>query len=321
MLTPGKARGLQATATERGVFNILALDHRQNLRRLLSPDHPEAASFSEMREFKRTVASEIGVSASAVLLDPEIGLAGTLGSAALSGHVGLIVALEETGFRGEPHDRRSNLLAGWSVEKARRIGASAVKLLVYYHPEAVGTSAQEQLVANVVETCRAWDLPLFVEALSFSTIPGQKRVEVDRHLDTLVGIAARLSRLGADVLKLEFPVHPDDDRGRDAWLEACTALTSASQVPWLLLSAAVEFEQFSEQVSVACGAGASGAMSGRAIWKEAVSVGPDERMSFLSTTARQRMVRLASIIDAAARPWFVTLDPPGDQPEGWHRGY
>ena len=58
-------------------------------------------------------------------------------------------------------------LDGWSVAKAKRMGASAAKLLVYYNPAASNAAAQERFVERVATECRSADLPLFVEPLSF----------------------------------------------------------------------------------------------------------------------------------------------------------
>jgi tagatose-1,6-bisphosphate aldolase len=51
----GTRRGLDACSTERGTFAILALDHRQNLRRELQPADPASLTVAKMVEFKRAV--------------------------------------------------------------------------------------------------------------------------------------------------------------------------------------------------------------------------------------------------------------------------
>ena len=51
----GRIRGLRACASARGTFAVLALDHRQNLRRELRPDDPAAATHDEMVAFKQAV--------------------------------------------------------------------------------------------------------------------------------------------------------------------------------------------------------------------------------------------------------------------------
>lgn len=99
-----------------------------------------------------------------------------MASGALPGHIGLMVAAEATGYTGDPTARQSQILPGWNVAKAKRIGASAVKLLVYYHPDAPTARDIEAFVGRVAEDCAASDLPLCVEPLSYSLDPARKKL-------------------------------------------------------------------------------------------------------------------------------------------------
>ena len=102
-------------------------------------------------------------------------------------------------------------------------------------------------------------------------------------------------------------------------MDACKEISSASVTPWILLSAAVDYETFLRQVTVACNAGASGIAVGRAVWKEAVTMTGDERIKFLRTTAKQRIARLTSLCHALAKPYtdFYTADAPFD----WYKNF
>ena len=71
----GARRGLAACASDRGTFAVLALDHRQNLRRELRPDDPASVTYDQMVEFKRAVVRALAPVATGTLLDPEIGAA------------------------------------------------------------------------------------------------------------------------------------------------------------------------------------------------------------------------------------------------------
>ncbi|NLF63879.1 MAG: hypothetical protein GX579_04690, partial [Chloroflexi bacterium] len=51
MLTLGKAYRLSRCATADGKFVMLALDHRNNLRRAMAPDDPDRVSYEEMATF------------------------------------------------------------------------------------------------------------------------------------------------------------------------------------------------------------------------------------------------------------------------------
>src|SRR5690606_29064096 len=117
----GKIRRLQQCATATGQFIILALDHRGNLRRALRPGDPESVTYAEMVSFKQEVSAALSPVATAILLDPVYGAAQSVAAGAVSGRSGLAVAVEETGYTGEPAARKSQVLPGWSVEKIARM--------------------------------------------------------------------------------------------------------------------------------------------------------------------------------------------------------
>jgi tagatose-1,6-bisphosphate aldolase len=319
----GRIRGLRACASARGTFGVLALDHRQNLRRELRPTDPGSVGYAEMVAFKRAVVGALGRTATGILLDPEIGAAQCLIDGSLPAGCGLLVAVEATGYDGPPTARVSRVLDGWSVAKVKRMGASAAKLLVYYHPDAANAAEQERLVAEVAAECAAADLPLFVEPLSFSIDPAVPKLVGEDRRRVVVETARRLTRIGGDVLKAEFPYDPGvTDEGR--WRDACAELDAATRLPWVLLSGGVDDATFEAQVRVACGAGASGVLVGRSVWAEAATRPPVERDAFLRTTGRQRLRRLVDLVDELGRPWHARPTPLAtlpDPPEGWYREY
>jgi tagatose-1,6-bisphosphate aldolase len=297
------------------------MDHRQNLRRLLDPEDPEKVTYQGLVDFKRSVVRALAPEATGILLDPEWGAAQSIADGSLPGSTGLIVAIEATGYEGETTARRSRVLGGWSVEKAKRMGASAAKLLVYYHPDATNAQEQERLVEEVGAQCRALDMALFLEPLSYPVDSRPLVGEARRRI--VVETARRLSPLGCDVLKAEFPYDPDT-RDPARWAEACTELDAASSTPWVLLSGGTDEATFEEQVRIACQAGASGVLAGRSVWAEASRLGPTERQAFLMSTGRQRLARLAALVNATALPWFERPGPIDTQSvprEGWYRNY
>ncbi|HKB28366.1 MAG TPA: tagatose 1,6-diphosphate aldolase [Candidatus Limnocylindrales bacterium] len=318
----GTRRGIAACASERGTFAVLALDHRQNLRRELRPADPVSVTYDEMVEFKRAVVRALAPVATGTLLDPEIGAAQCIADGSLPASAGLLVAIEATGYDGPSTARISRVLHGWSVEKAKRMGASAAKLLVYYHPDAPNAANQERLVGDVARDCLAADIALFVEPLSFSITEGETLTGEARRR-VVVETARRLTAIGGDILKAEFPYDPSVT-DRDRWREACAELDAASVLPWVLLSAGVDEATFEAQVSTACEAGASGVVVGRAVWAEAATMEPAARDAFLATTGRERLRRLADLVDGRGRPWqdrpnrLTNAPPPGD---GWYREY
>jgi tagatose-1,6-bisphosphate aldolase len=221
---------------------------------------------------------------------------------------------------GEANARRSRLLPDWSVEKARRLGAEAVKLLVYYHPDSLLAGEIEALVRQVVVDCAAQDLPLFLEPLLYSLDPARKKPSAEERRREVIETARRLTPLGVEVLKAEFPLDISTERDEGAWQAACAELSAASAVPWVLLSAAVDFETYLRQAGVACRAGASGVAVGRAVWQEAVHLTGEARATFLREVARGRLARLVALCDDLARSWTEFYSAPPVRPD-WYVTY
>lgn len=309
----GKLRGLQQISSARGTFTALALDHRQNLRKA----NPAFVEDAELSRFKLDVTSTLAVHATAVLLDPEVSAAQAIAEHAIPNNAGLVVAVESTGYTGDATARQGQIIPGWSVEKAKRMGASAIKLLVYYHPDSPTAKEIEGFTSKVADDCNRHDLVLMLEPLSYS-LDESKKLSSDEKRYVVVETARRLTPLGADILKAEFPLEvTESDQG--IWKDACAEISAASIVPWILLSAAVNYETFVRQVTVACSAGASGIAVGRAVWKEAVTINSEERMKFLRAVARPRLSHLTSLCYELAKPYtdFFQAEAPFD----WYKTY
>ena len=321
-LTIGKIRGLQRCSSPAGTFTILALDHRGNLKRAMNPTNPDAVSYETIVQFKQEVTSILSSKADGMLLDPVYGAPQAITSGALHPDTGLLVAVEKTGYAGDPTERETRILPGWGVEKIARMGAAAVKLLVYYHPDAPNTKDQEGIIQQVAADCQDYDIPLFLEPLSYSLDPDKKKLPTLERQQGVVETARRLTPMGVDVLKAEFPIDIEQDPDHEHWHQACRALTAASAVPWVLLSAGVSFEDFKRQAEIACKGGASGILAGRAVWKEAVNLSGDSRIDFLQTAASTRLVELRDLVTAYARSWYDYHPDLGSAVnEGWYLEY
>ncbi|MDW8326385.1 MAG: tagatose 1,6-diphosphate aldolase [Anaerolineales bacterium] len=323
-LSLGVARALQQCATPTGVFTILAADHRDAMRAVVNPAAPPSVSAATLTEIKLDIVRHLAGAASAVLLDPLYSAGQAIASGALPGQVGLLVALEEQGYLGDPHRRETTLLAGWGVEKARRLGATGVKVLLFYHPDSgMAAERQERFVQAVVADCRRYELPLFLEPISYPLHPNVKKNSPEfahERRRLVIESVKRLGALGPEVLKVEFPVdaahHPDPV----LWAEACAELNAASPAPWILLSAGEPFETFCRQLEIACRAGCAGFAVGRSVWNEAATLPATERARFLSSTARERFQRLVEIAQAIAHSWRSRYTTPTPD-EHWYRTY
>jgi tagatose 1,6-diphosphate aldolase len=142
----------------------------------------------------------------------------------------------------------------------------------------------------------------------------------------VIKTAREISALPIDVLKAEFPADLHYKQDKPELLNLCRQLDTASQVPWVVLSAGVDFELFYQQVEIACRAGASGFLGGRAIWQEAMHIDDArQRIHYLSTVAADRLKRLAEITNKYAVPWYkrfgVTAQELAPTSERWYQEY
>lgn len=323
-LSIGKIRGLQQIAGADGVFSMCAMDHRGSLRQLAGE-----LSYKEMVKRKLELCTNLAPHASAVLLDPAFGAAQCLGHSALPKNTGLIVSLEASGYVGGSEYRYTELMEEWDVAKIKRMGASAAKLLVYYRPDLIELANKLMDMVEVIGLeCQQHDLPFVVEPVGY---PIGEEVRNPAHFakvkeQLVLKTAQHIASLPIDVLKSEFPADLQYEKDKGKLADLCRQLDAASPVPWVVLSAAVDFETFCQQVEIACQAGASGFLAGRAIWQEAMPIDKArERVKFLATVGADRLKKLSEIAARYATPWYKKLGLTSHKlapvAEGWYQEY
>lgn len=327
-LTIGKARGLQQISNDRAIFTITALDHRGSLKHALAKATPDRSiGFPEVVEEKIRLARALAPHSTAILLDPVYGVGPCIADSAISPGCGLLIALEESGYDETDAGRFTKLTPGWSVEKIKRSGAAAVKVLLFYHPANEAAAHQEAFVSEVAKACSELDIAFLLEPMSYPLEPGMSKSDrafaATKH-EVVLETVRRLGPLGADVLKLEFPDEPVHQTDESRTREHVRALSDASPVPWVLLSEGKDFPTFQRQVEIACQEGASGFLGGRAIWQEAMTLPlPGDRDRFLGQVAVPRLRILSAIAEAYATPWTDRIPSPAAHAavEGWHQEY
>jgi tagatose 1,6-diphosphate aldolase len=323
-LTIGKLRGLQQIASPDGIFNMCAMDHRGSLRKLAGE-----LSYDEMVERKLELCANLAPHASAILLDPAFGAAQCISYGALPKGTGLIVSTEASGYVGASEYRSTELLEDWSVAKIKRMGASAAKLLIYYRPDLIELANKlMDIVEAVGLECQQHDLPFVVEPVVY---PIGEEVRNAAHFakireQMVLKTAQHIAQLPIDVLKSEFPADLNYEKDKGKLADLCRQLDASSPVPWVVLSAAVDFDTFCRQVEIACRAGASGFLAGRAIWQEAMPIAEvGERVKFLTTVGADRLKKLSEIAAKYATPWYkklgLTRHKLATVTEGWYQQY
>jgi tagatose 1,6-diphosphate aldolase len=323
----GKLRGLQRIAGTRGIFTMCAIDHRGSLEGKLCSGVAEFLCPESMTDFKLDLCRTLSPHASGVLLDPIFGAAQSIARSLPAKRAGILISLEETGYAGTDDSRETVLLTNWNVAKIKRMGADAVKLLVYYRPDVEASDRQMRLVAEVADQCRRWDILCVVEALSYP-VHGDidDTAQYARKKPELVIKTARdLTALPIDMYKAEFPADLHATHTVAEAHQLCRELNSACARPWVLLSAGTDYDIFKRQVEIACDSGASGFLAGRAIWQEAVGMDMSGRRDFLAVTAVNRLKKLSALARRYATPWQRKMGLDSEVlvhvPADWYRHY
>ena len=325
----GKLRGLQQLADSKGMMTMCAIDHRGALRRALGEEHPDSVTYYDMVHFKLDLCQAVEPFASAVLLDPEYGVGQAIAAGFISGHKGLLVSAEKTGYAGDRGARITELLPGWSVRKAKKIGASAVKLLIYFRPDLKDIAAKQlDLVARLADQCIEEDMAFLVEPVTYpiSEDEGSSKKFAEVKPGLVIETARQVTALPIDVLKAEFPADMEFEQDEGKLLKLCQELNQTSRLPWVLLSAGVDFESFRKQVKIACKAGASGFLAGRALWQEGAQIrNRSERMRFFQNTAAPRLKELAELANSYGEPWYSRMRADNERfalvTEDWYQSY
>lgn len=286
-MTPGKARGLARISDGRGRYAILAIDQRPPLFGLIARalGRPEDAVAAETGTLKALLAETLAAEVSGLLVDPLYGYDPVL--PLLPRDVGLLLTLEHHVFETLPSGYRvSRLIPQWNVPAAVRAGAEALKLLVYYRPDAPDDvrARQRGLVADVGAACRHADRPLVLETLPYP-LPGESGDAYARVLpDLSLAVAEAFAdpALGVDLYKLALPGEANGVREWGGGLYGLTEietlmrrLTPLLPAPWVLLSGGMAPARFITALERALAAGARGYLAGRAVWWEPIQAYPD----------------------------------------------
>lgn len=110
-----------------------------------------------------------------MLLDPIFGAAQAIAAGVLPGDTGLLVSAEETGYETDAQGRVTTVLPRWSVEKIKRMGAAAVKILLDYRPDlAENAGRQREVTARVSADCAEVDIPFLLEPIAYAVSEAER---------------------------------------------------------------------------------------------------------------------------------------------------
>ncbi len=290
-LTTLERRALSRLSTTGGHLLIVAADQRNSMKAVMqdAPDGAASISTDQLAEAKHDLVRHLANHGPAILLDPEVALPGVVEDRTIEPGTALVVGMDASGSQTVDGLKHTRFVDGVTPRTVRDLGGDAAKMLWYLRPDRqdAGSAAVRQ-IGELVRACADEGVLLIVEILTYR-LEDETEEQYAERFPQLVIDSARLSvEAGAKVLKLPYP-------GSAA---ACAAVTEAARgVPWAVLSAGVDHTTFIEQVRTAIAAGASGAMAGRSLWKDSLSVDADAREELLTSRALPRLRELQGAVD------------------------
>src|SRR3989338_719420 len=327
-ISEGKLKSLEAVSNKKGVISAAAMDQRGSLQKSIAK--AKGVSDKEvtpqlMSEFKTAVTKVLTPYASAILLDPEFGLAA---SRVRAKNAGLLLAYEKTGYDATGPGRIPTFLDGYSAKRLKEEGADCVKVLLYYTPfdDAKVNEKKHQIMERIGKECEEADIAFFLEFVGYDPKGGdEKGFEYAKKKPDIV--IKSMEELGkdkykVDVLKVEIPINVKFLKGSKAfggseaaydWEQAKEIFlrqNKCTQKPFIYLSAGVDDDIFRESLELAISAGVdfAGVLCGRATWKEGIPVYAKQGAKALEAWLLDRGVKniqaLNATLEKGARRWF-----------------
>ncbi len=301
-----------------GTLDVFASDQHSSYLRLLNShlDHvgeDREVTDEDVRDVCRRFAQALAGTPSAALFNHLAYL--SEGFRELLGEKTMLIGRLEDTNTVEIDGGRGHLarLAVEPEEVADRV--DAFKTLVKLDPDHQESwERNRQWLQGVFERCCALGKPLFNETL-IAQRPGETKPQMARRLpEGVVRMAEDFGPYG-HFYKTQVPVlwaqekdgtierisSPDEIRS------AATAMFSEVARPMLLLSAAVDFEQYAAQYALVSDL-VAGPMCGRAYFKEAFTVPETRDMDTLGRSfariALPRMKQIKALARRVSRPWW-----------------
>ncbi len=263
-----------------GIIRIAAFDHRDSLAKYVPQE--------KFGEFKNLLTIIFKDYVTGVLVDPIYGEK-SIETANRNG-TSLILSREESGYTDNPEGRET-VLTNIDSRQLKQMGASAIKMLLYYNPDSSSKQKQLYILKQVSDEAHAIELPLVLEPITYplTNVDYNKAREIKRTLQEISQFA--------DILKIEYPTDPENEPLEIAEPHLKEITQMLKEKPWILLSrGSMTFETFKSAVSLCLRNGAKGYAVGRAVWQEVKDYQTwEEKENFIRTVGKVRMQELSQL--------------------------
>ncbi len=276
--TIGKFVHIKKICNDNNHLEMLAVDQRPPIFNIIKKKKKNY-SFNDVVDFKEQISQSLSKHSSAILMDPVYSIPKLLNTSQSNG---LIITLEDHLFAEKGKGRYSKNIQNWTVEKIKKIGGDAVKVLAWYRPDSDKKSIQHQkkYIENVGKQCEKYDIPFLLELLvypfkneiGYSKDYKEQQGKDHNHVIDSVKEFSK-SKYKVDIFKLESPVDStklENDKFSKETEKAFKQLSIATRnIPWVMLSSGMSKKSFYNCLKLAYKNGASGYLAGRTIWLDA----------------------------------------------------
>ncbi|HEX68302.1 MAG TPA: hypothetical protein ENG13_04480 [bacterium] len=304
-----------------GVMDVFASDQHNSYLKLVNAFYKhiganKTATDEDVKEVCRRFAKHLAGEATAGLFNHLAYLSPGFREI-LGDKVMLIGRLEDT--NAIPVDGGRGKLARLAVQPEEIADkVDAFKTLIYLNPNHKESwEKNREWLADVFERCKKLGKPLFNETLLLQE-PGESKVDKAKKLpDALIKMTEDFSPLG-HFYKTQVPVLWVEEDGKiikvaspQVIRDTAVEMEKISPRPMLLLSAAVDFEQYAVQYGVVCDL-ISGPMCGRAYFKEAFTDPATKDWDTLEESfcriALPRIRQIRTLAKVTANSWWYKFE-------------
>lgn len=248
-------------------YLMLALDQRDSFKKLISQKNPESVTDEEIIKDKTAIIKAVGNNVTGILIDREWGMQAYRESGIKKP---FLIAAEKTGYIEENEEERLTQIENTAAD-IRSLGASGVKLLIYFNTQAKNAPKQIDTARKVLEETHNEKIPFFLEIVRYNQ---------NDHVSDCVK-----SFLDAGVVPDVFKIEPPVDR------QECAKITQMlGKTPWIILTRGVDFNLFCKKLRESVAEGGSGFLAGRSLWQELLTLkDANKREEFLAHLLPERV--------------------------------
>ncbi len=293
-------------------FKIFAIDHRDVFVDMLKQANRYEDETSAVTE-KLNIIKNVSDLVSGYLIDPFHSLPGAIIEKSIPGSVGFMVHIENNDYRVESIGS-NYCIENLSPEVIKRMGASAVKMFLYYNPESNYAEASEREIHRVALECEKAGIPFLIEPILYP-VSGES-ISPEDSLALTKKMISRFYHMPITVYKISFPGNLDCYTDAEN-VEICRSISEMLDAPWVIMSSSVPGEVFEKQLELACRGGACGYVAGRALWKQYVYASAENRQGELEKM-RESLRRTNLIVDRYAARWTDKISAEEQPARQWY---